>query len=355
MAALTEYQQEANEVVDELIGLAQQNRWAIDKRGVNAKYAWVALIRDHGEKLQAFYAVDDSTTNDKFIYGSTVVPQEYLRIIVEADFVDDVRRKLVELGFTWPKQEGKAKPAPETAMPPTNAAHSAAHPPVVPPTVDEAESAAHERALNAAHSKGTVPPTTEAKCRPSSGDPKAKVEADSAAYEADNELPGMWESADFLGGPEDTVPPTYTPGDPPGVYTASKEMTEEMAEGIAIGYEAQAHIKAAGQPAGQLDTVEAVRAQFATKRNWSDVASSMSDAELIKAVTGSTIRWRNRLSGAMDSALVTTVKEAGKYQTKITPTNFDAEAAGEDLRVLHFLEKGAGFRSVAVSQIKAID
>ena len=193
------------------------------------------------------------------------------------------------------------------SVPPTSAAHSAAHPDAVPPTegsaahpvpptVEEAERAAHQRA-SAAHTPDVVPPT------------------------------------------EDEMPPT--------------ELDQE--DRFEARQEAKKHLEQAGQPASQLDTISAVEAQYVTKRNWSAVASPLTNDELLAEVLGKTITFRNRQSGRLEQTTVCTAKEAKRYVPKITPEGFDAESVGEDLRILHFLELGAGFRSVAVSQITEIN
>ena len=96
---------------------------------------------------------------------------------------------------------------------------------------------------------------------------------------------------------------------------------------------------------------DAVRDQQASgsRRNWSSVASELSNEALVKRVRGKTVHWTNSFTGRTETAKVT--KDGGKHPTKVTPSNFDVEAAGEDMRLLHFLEEGGGFRSVAVARI----
>ncbi len=335
--ALTEAQQEAAELATAIIDFAQGIGWDIDKKGVNKTYAWVRLTHPWHEGLQAFYSVDPDTTEDKFIYGTAVIPLESLKTIITAASSADLIELALESGEEWGREvhaalvnaEPKGAPVPPTsaahnaahsaahsagtlAMPPTAAA-SAAHvpptmppivPPIVPPTVDEALDAAHTKAVNdAAHDAGEVP-----------------------------------------------VPPTVEEDVPP--IRPDELDREDLLE---ARQEAKKHLEQAGQPAAQMDTIAAVEAQYASERNWSPVASPLTHEELIAKVPGKTIVFRNRQSGRLDEATVCTNAEAKRYTPKVTPEGFDAERVGEDLRIIHFLQLGAGFRSIAVSQITEIN
>ena len=319
--ALTEAQQEAAELATALIDFATGIGWDVDKKGVNQSYAWARLTHPWHDGLQVFYSVDPDTRDDKFVYGSVAVPLEALKTIITAQG----SATLLDLLPQGPQEEQwevdvlKAIQRAELApVPPTSAAHSAAHPDAVPPTelsaahpvpptVEEAERAAHERA-SAAHTQEAVPPTVG-----------------NAAHQ------------------EDDVPPI------------EDELDAENRRWCRD--EAKAHLEQAGQPANQLDTIDAVEAQQAMgmKRNWSDVASPLTNDELLAEVLGKTLTFRNRRSGRLEQTTVCTAKEAKRYTPKITPEGFDAERVGEDLRIIHFLQLGAGFRSIAVSQITEIN
>lgn len=319
--ALTEAQQEAAELATALIDFATGIGWDVAKKGVNQSYAWAHLTHPWHEGLQVFYSVDPDSRDDKFVYEAVVVPLEALKPIItaasSADLVDILRE--TDVGEKWAADVCGALLKPKSApVPPTSAAHSAAHPDAVPPTepsaahpvpptVEEAERAAHERA-SAAHTQEAVPPIVG-----------------NAAHQ------------------EDEMPPI------------SDELEE--ADRRWCRDEAKAHLEQAGQPASQLDTIAAVEAQQAmgSKRNWSAVASPLTNDELLVQVPGRTITFRNRQSGRLEQTTVCTTKEAKRYLPKITPEGFDADEVGEDLRILHFLELGAGFRSIAVSQITEIN
>lgn len=319
--ALTEAQQEAAELATALIDFATGIGWDVAKKGVNQSYAWAHLTHPWHEGLQVFYSVDPETTDDKFIYGSVAVPLEALKPIIKSISRGHLRDTLPQGAQEqqWEMDVIRAiHRAEDASVPPTSAAHSAAHPDAVPPTepsaahpvpptVEEAERAAHERA-SAAHTQEAVPPIVG-----------------NAAHQ------------------EDEMPPI------------SDELEE--ADRRWCRDEAKAHLEQAGQPASQLDTIAAVEAQQAmgSKRNWSAVASPLTNDELLVQVPGRTITFRNRQSGRLEQTTVCTTKEAKRYLPKITPEGFDADEVGEDLRILHFLELGAGFRSIAVSQITEIN
>lgn len=332
--ALTEAQQEAAELATAVIDFAHGKGWDVAKKGVNQSYAWVHLTHPLHEQLQLFYSVDPDSRDDKFVYEAEVVPLEALKPIITAastaDLIDIVDADGAEWGRSLARVLNKPTNAGGGPVPPTSAAHSAAHPAPVPPTVDEAADAAHQRA-SAAHTPDAVPPI-----------------AGSAAH---------------LVGDNFDVPPTawaekraahQAKGVPPTEDDMSPDELdrEDLME---ARQEAKKHLEQAGQPASQLDTIAAVEAQYVTKRNWSGVASPLTNDELLVQVLGRTLTFRNRQSGRLEQATVCTSKEAKRYTPKITPEGFDAESVGEDLRILHFLELGAGFRSVAVSQITEIN
>lgn len=316
--ALTEAQEEAAELATALIDFATGIGWDLMKKGVNQSYAWAHLAHPSHFGLQVFYSVDPEARDDKFVYGSVVVPLEALKPIIKSiswgHLLDTLPQGAQEQ--QWEVDVIRAiQRAEDASVPPTSAAHSAAHPDVVPPTEP---GAAHpvpptvEEALSAAHTKA----------------------ANDAAHEA-GEVP---------------VPPTVDEDVPP-IHPDELDR-EDLME---ARQEAKKHLEQAGQPAAQMDTIAAVEAQYASPRNWSAIASPLTSEELLAKVPGKTITFRNRQSGRLDEATVCTNAEAKRYTPKITPEGFDVESVGEDLRIIHFLQLGAGFRSIAVSQITEIN
>lgn len=141
---------------------------------------------------------------------------------------------------------------------------------------------------------------------------------------------------------DDAVPPTVPP----------IEDSHPVADAAHLEDIAKEHIREAGDDHAQQMTYAAVKDQLSS-RLWSPVASELSDDVLLKRVVGKEITWRNSVSGKRDSAVV--AKDPVKHAAKITRSSL-AERPGstEDLRILHFLEAGGGFRSVAVARIVAI-
>lgn len=358
--ALTEAQQEAAELATAIIDFAHGLGWDIEKKGVNKTYAWVRLTHPWHHGLQAFYAVDPEETDDKFIYGSVVIPMEALKPIVRAASTDAIPEDGEQLDLAPDTAEALRKCyalGDVTPVPPTGAAHSAAHtagtlpmPPtggtildglvrVLPPTVEEAQSAAHTRALNdAAHDAGEVPvpPTMDDDVPPIGG----------GGYKLIRRL-----------GEDEESPLAESIREAQYRHPPEEDSDLDDAERLWTRQEAKRHLEQAGQPANQLDTIAAVEAQqrMGARRNWSAVASPLSSEELIAKVPGKTITFRNRVSGRLDESTVCTTAEAKKYPPKITPKDFDAESELEDMRIIHFLQYGAGFRSIAVSQITEIN
>jgi len=402
--ALTEAQEDAVGLVDDLVELAAHSNWTVHKRGVNKTHAWGRLTHPWKLDIQAFYAVDEETHKDQFLFGDKVIPQAALRALVEGENEADLAPVFARLGMNGKEIDEINQLMNDRlldyltesgpAVPPTSAAHSAAHQAGVPPTVDEAERAAHTLATNAQlrehQKKMRVPPTGVEGAAHLGPDgnfdvPPMEQAAIRAAHMAEDVPPTSAFTELFNAAhPEIAVPPTYKPGDPPGEYRidADSELAQQIRrqnservlnlppiedadlnadDRLFIAQEAQAHLAqagaAAGGPASQQDTYAAVEAQqrMGGKRNWSAVASPLSTDELLAKVPGKTIRFRNRLSGRTEEATVCTAKEARNHVPKITPFGFDPEAEPEDMRILHFLELGAGFRSIAVSQILEIN
>ncbi|AVD99826.1 hypothetical protein SEA_FLAPPER_83 [Gordonia phage Flapper] len=305
---------------------------------VNRKFGFVTLRREldaeYQEELKAFYAIDPDKDRDQVSYtGNDGVTRVLdpdsgdVREVIENEF------RVVALADT----SGDADDvAPEEDMgevdsarvPPTSAAHSAAHQDV-PPTdaahtdTDDA-SAAHmsqEDIDDLADRFGLTP-----------------MEDESAAHLEQRTVP------EHFG-----IVPEADPG------AVAKD---------AMGHQAaaeKAKPKDAVHPTwSQQDTYAAVRQQHTNPhRNWSAVASPLSTTEILtklgvnrKTNNKVEISWLNSLSGALDSAIVDGAAE--KYPPHITPADFDPEENGEDLRILHFIQTGGGFRSVAVARIKKI-
>ncbi|QRI45319.1 hypothetical protein SEA_ENNEA_85 [Gordonia phage Ennea] len=319
MPDLTEEQQDALDLAVQITEHAQKYNWAPAKGHpkVNKKFAFVTLRRDLGEigveELKAFYAIDPDDADDQVTYTDpngavTVLDTESgdVREQIENDF------HIIQPGDPQPEDDqpdSEPVDVDEAPVPPTSAAHSAAHTDV-PPT-----DAAHtdEGDESAAHTEDAVPPTGK------------------TVMEHVGMVPEV---------PDRTV---------------ADESIKHM--------EAAEKAKTKDQPhplASQQETYAAVRGQHANpNRNWSSVASPLTSAEILtklganrKSNNRVEIVWLNSLSGALDRAIVD--GDGGKYPPHITPSDFDPEEHGEDLRILHFLQVGGGFRSVAVCRIKKI-
>ncbi|WNM69982.1 hypothetical protein SEA_GUYFAGIERI_79 [Rhodococcus phage GuyFagieri] len=288
----TEDQLEAIEMVDAITEFALENGWTTGpERGCHKTLAFGTLLDGQGRKLQVYYPVDPEG-KEQFLFDAKVIKKETLRGLITG-----------ELDPTAPDA---------AAVPPTSAAHSAAHPPV-PPTVPPTEGA------SAAHSEDAVPPT----------------EPDAAHSDAD------------AAHPEDSVPP---------IDEEDWEALDEDNDRF-IADEAKRHIADAedgGDTYSQQETYAAVRDQQAmgTRRNWSGLVSHLSNETILKMVNGSEVTWVNSLSGRRDTATVS-AKSKTNHPPKITPSNWevDTDDGAEDMRILHFLEVGGGFRSVAVARI----
>jgi hypothetical protein len=322
----TPEEREAMDMVDAIYEFAEDNRWTMVKSGVNKKYAWAqfSLMSDCGH-LAVYYGIADATgeaPDDKFIFGKDAIPKELIRPIVESGTLEQIAKVLLDAGIDRYKDlvngTGEyAAPVPPT-VPPTSAAHSEGADPVppiegsaVPPTSTDA---AHQGDESAAHTEVEVPPILD-------------------------------DDSPFTDDGEDRVSNTTDPEfvDPYGE-------TDDF-----VAAESIAHIKDVEKQKSdtyaQQMIYDAVRDQQASgsRRNWSTVASELSNEALVKRVKGKTVHWTNSFTGRTETAKVT--KDGGKHPTKVTPSNFDVEAAGEDMRLLHFLEEGGGFRSVAVARI----
>lgn len=340
MPDLTDEQQDALDLANQITEHAEKYNWAPAKGHpkVNKKFAFVTLRRDLGEigveELKAFYAIDPDDAEDQVTYTDpngavTVLDTESgdVREQIENDF------HVIQPGDPHPEDE-ESDTAPvdvdEAPVSPTSAAHSAAHTDVPPTdaahTDTDDESAAH----SAAHSD-----TDDSSAAHSPYLEAAAKEVEELGQKTVMEHVGM-------------VP----------------EIDEFDIAAEALGHKDAAE-KAKPKDAehatwSQQDTYAAVRGQQTNpSRNWSGFASPLTSDEILtklgvnrKTNNRVEVVWLNSLSGALDRAVVDGAAE--KYPPHITPAGFDPEEQGEDLRILHFLQIGGGFRSVAVSRIKKI-
>lgn len=259
-------QQEAWDALkEEVIDRAHKHGWTTSaKKGVNASFAYVTLTHEDEESpLQVFLAVDPDKGEDKFIYGSQIITGRQAREVIDTPGADD-------------EEPDDSDPA---AVPPTSAAHSAAH--------GDADG-------SAAHSDDTVPPTTD-------------------------------------------------------VDAAHSEQADDAARTTAdVALE---HIADAGDTYNQSQTYQTVKTMSDDPdRIWS-AYSELSDDEILAAVDGKEVAWRNAFAKTIDRATVTPANRSGKNPPKIT--GFVAPG-GNDTRILHFLAAGSGFRSLAIGKIKEI-
>ena len=314
---------EAKELAEQLVTFAAEHGWVKSKPvKANKKFAFVTLTRDYDdfdgpmrEEVRAFYAIDSETDDDQV----THVDAEGVTTVLDPD--SGGVREVIERQVT-------SNPEP-AADEPDDGGPSAAHQPPVPPT--SPAGAAHPAA---------VPPIDDVDDEPAEA---------GAAH-------------------SDPVPPT---GERSAAH--SRTVVEDFgivpeADGEVVAEEAKAHMAAAAEAAvdgehpvvSQQDTYAAVRHQQVNPtRNWSKVASVMKSKDILTRLGVNRqsnnkveITWQNSLSNSIDRAVV--AGDAKRYPPHITPEDFDPEAHGEDLRILHFLEVGGGFRSVAVARIKKI-
>lgn len=317
--------EEAIEMVDAIAEFATENGWKLDQRGCH-NWAFGVFLRGE-DKLQTHYAVDPETHDDKFILNGKMIEFDDLRKVIEADAVGSPS----DTAMTGPDETT------DDAVPPTSAAHSAAHQPtspVVPPIGEEAVPPTG----SAAHSPAAMPPT-----RPGS----AAHPWDGAAHDVTADL------ADAA----------HLPARDPNLTAhleakATSEAYQDLDadERRSLGRELTGHARdAERQSTGEGDIVmnqtesqRAIMGQYVAEVNWSPEVSHLSSKEILRLVNGSEVVWRNRLSGSVEKATVS-AKNKTNHPPRITPENFEPE--DDDLRILHFLELGGGFRSVAVATI----
>lgn len=294
----------------DLLGFATEHGWVAARDAkANKKFAFITLRREFDnagqhEEIKAFYAIDPDADNDQI----THVQPNGVQVVLDPDSGD------VRAVITAPAVSADDETDDGDAVPPTSAAHT---------DIDE-DSAAHRASedLSAAHS---------------------------AAHQALDEMNA-----------ELDVPPTeQTVVEHFGIVPPADE-AEVAQEALRHKDAAEKAKKGVHATWSQQDTYAAVRHQQVNpNRNWSAVASPLTTAEILtrlgvnrKSNNLVEIVWLNSLSGTLDRAVVNGAAE--KNPPHITPSNFDPDEHGEDLRILHFLEHNGGFRSVAVARIKKI-
>lgn len=343
MSAQEDFEQAKNEAIDmaqQLVDFAKTHGWMVQRAPkANKKFAFTTLFRDIGverEELRAFYAIDPDADDDQVTHVAEDGTQTVLdpdsgqvrgvvsRPLTPATASDDIEK-------TPEKSDSKA---PVEPVPPTSAAH----------TGTDTGSAAHTGPLtgDAAHQYDVDMETQQG------------IQDDLDAYDAAH--PETDPNRDHS-----EVPPT-------GTTVVEDFKIVPPADEADVVAEAKLHAEAAAKAAvkgehpvmSQQDTYGAVRHQQVNPhRNWSAEASVLTSDEILSRLgvnrkTNNTVEvvWLNSLSGTLDRAVV--AGGAAKYPPHITPSNFDPDEHGEDLRILHFLEVNGGFRSVAVARIRKI-
>lgn len=336
MTEYTEAEADAIGAANDLARSFEKRDWTTTTPVLAAGYAGVRIVKEGHEPVQAFFAVDPDTHQDRYLYGAFTMSEDMLPAIAEAPDREAVH-KILNVKDK-PKRKRKAVPP---IVPPTSAAHMQDE--AVPP-ID----AAHMPPIEDSH------PVADA-AHPwddSNHDVMADL-ADAAHNSAERAAhPVFTASHDDI---DALVPPTEDELE----YSVQRDGAAHMRPLLDAAHldddeqrVAKEHIKQAGDDYAQGMTYAAVKDQLSS-RLWSPVASELSDDVLIKKVVGKEITWRNSVSGKRDSAVVS--RDAVKHAAKITRSSL-AERPGstEDLRILHFLEAGGGFRSVAVARIVAI-
>lgn len=321
---MTEDQQDAWDAMQEdVLALGKSNGWAVKSpMGVNKSYAYACLEHAKREERLSVSIPVDPEGNNRFILGSTVLTdKQAVSLLKDPE------------GWSFPDAHSVPKKK-SAAVPPTSAAHTASG---VPPT--EGASAAHQRS--------DVPPTSTSDAAHTDELYAAHCDFDSAAHT------------------EDAVPPTGRGFEADLVIVDEHELMtpngdDEAWEGyepdLDVDAEYRGHVAAAlpNSPRGfgtykERDLREAIEG-YAKEGLWSKF-STLNDEEILKRTERREITWVNRLSLRTESAVVVP-GDPGKsaYRPHITGT---AEE-GDDRRMLHFLESGGGFRSVAIGMLRKI-
>lgn len=329
-----EAKSEALQMAADLVDFAEQHGWEKTREPkANKKFAFVVLTREtneigDSEQIKAFYAIDADAENDQVIH----VQPSGREVILDPE-AGDVRSVITSNDEVYPPKDAGEQP-----VPPTSAAHIEL--PDEPTAEDIDPDAAHQatEALDAAH-RAAQEEIDE-----------LNDELDAAHTDDEDEVV------------DDSVPPT-------GQQTIPEHFgVVPPADEADVADEAMHHMSAAEEAAvkgehavrSQQEIYGAVRHQQVNPgRNWSAVASPLTNAEILTKLGANRktknvveIVWLNSLSNTLDRANVS--GGADRYPPHITPAEFDPEEHGEDLRILHFLEHGGGFRSVAVARIKRI-
>ena len=322
---LTEDQQDAWDALKEdVLDYAREHGWrVVDPQGVTKTHAYASL--DHPALKDRFKAMIpvDPDGKPRFIQGSTVLTGRQAMTFLKTLTLESAPA---------PKAKKKA------ATPAASAAHSAAHQQGVPPT-----SAAHP--AGDAPVPPTVPPTTS-----SAAHPWDDAAHDVMADLADAAHPKLASNAE-LRAHHSKMRETTTDGD---------VVTEEDFDDVEIDEAAEfkGHVDQArpvsnpGWPTVMHEDLKSAIQAYSLDGLWSEFASTLSDEEILSSASNAEIVWRNRLSGRMDDAVVVPGDPAkSKYRPHITGSVVEEH---DDRRVIHFLEAGGGFRSVAVGLIKSI-
>jgi hypothetical protein len=201
--------------------------------------------------------------------------------------------------------------------------------------------------------RGLVMTRPEADLEAEMAEVGAKIASGELTVDADGEAVPPTSAAH-----QEAVPPTDDSAAHQAEDSAAHSEPVEEEDAAHIAREAQGHIADADDKGvdtyNQSGVYGAVMDQQNEERNWSKLCSPMNEAELLKRVLGREITWRNSFSGRWDTAVVSTKKAAENHPAHVTPAGYDPEETGEDMRILHFLEVGAGFKSVAVARIVRI-
>ncbi len=333
---LSPEQLEADDLLTDLETHAAGYGWTLTRRGVNASFAYGTFEREYDPKLQAFYAVD-STKPDKFICGDYVADKSRLRRIIEAK----PRTTPPEPKPYTGKRRGRPpKASTAKTVPPTDDSPVPPTEDSVPPTDDSA-----------------VPPTEQdTEVPPTEGETVLTIQTEQG-LQIDYPINDEWEDPD-------------PPVDFPAPYAVEFDQTEHDLIGVEIDGKifvgtpdeddpvesATEQLSGVKQALDKLGgTIEngliSATEEPEERKNWSSLTSVLTEDELLAEVAGSEVHWINRISGHRESAVVS---KSERHPPKVTPEGFDPDEFGEDLRVLHFIESGSGFRSVAVARIVKI-
>lgn len=336
---LSEDQLEACELRDAVIEFAEENGWSVELKGCNKAFAFVKLVwgdeaaGDEVERFQAFYAVDESR-DDKFMHTLTDEDGPQTRSVA----LDDVKGLL------------ESDDADEPPL-----YHPEAH--VEDATVEEVQREAEENNMRAELETlpGGVPPTDAAHTVPPIviGDDAAHTEALADMVKNSQRAAHSAAHTETIDVPVEDVPPTELKQKTFSELDAAQR--KEIVQKAKKHHDSAAHVE--GSPgqnvASQMDTYEATKDIELTQPKRSSFSSFRSD-ELIKMASGKTLSFFNGWSGKTQTVDVTPANETARFPVSITPSDMEEAPAGDDPRMLHFIEHHGGFRSVAVARLTAI-